>query len=324
MNRRMTGRILFMGVRTGRDVIGYVAGPTTQLAREYSSLEDVLTVGVFKELPLRRLSAQQLLVRELRRVNELGWINAKRLGANGIVECRGTNCGGYTLEAELGVKANAAVAPDFEGWEVKQYGVTNFRNPTTSAPVTLMTPEPTGGYYREMGSAAFVRRFGYPDAARPGRFNFNARHFVCVPNQKTSLHMVLSGFDPATGRILDMSKGIELVTANGEVAASWDFTSLFRHWAKKHSLAAYVPSMSRVGGHCTQYRYGQVVALARGADFRRVLTALENRAVYYDPGIKLERVAGRERVKPRSQFRIAVRNLPQLYAQFDVVDVTAL
>jgi hypothetical protein len=40
--------------------------------------------------------------------------------------CEAPNCGGYTLEAELGITPNGYSEPDFLGWEVKQFGVANF------------------------------------------------------------------------------------------------------------------------------------------------------------------------------------------------------
>src|SRR3546814_8267202 len=71
---------------------------------------------------------------------------------------------------------NGYAEPDFMGWEIKQYGVRDFVSFRTKSPVTLMTPEPTGGVYRTEGVAAFMKRFGYPDqAGRPDRFTFGDR-----------------------------------------------------------------------------------------------------------------------------------------------------
>ena len=48
--------------------------------------------------------------------------------------------------------------------------------------LTLMTPEPTGGYYKTAGVESFVRKFGYPDmtgqANREDRLNFGGIHRV--------------------------------------------------------------------------------------------------------------------------------------------------
>src|SRR3546814_10709373 len=68
----------------------------------------------------------------------------------------------FTLEAELGITPNGYAEPDFMGWEIKQYGVRDFVSFRPKSPVTLMTPEPTGGVYRTEGVAAFMKRFGYP------------------------------------------------------------------------------------------------------------------------------------------------------------------
>jgi hypothetical protein len=46
---------------------------------------------------------------------------------------------------------------------VKQYGVRDFVRHLPKTPVTLMTPEPTGGLYCEEGVAPFLARFGYAD-----------------------------------------------------------------------------------------------------------------------------------------------------------------
>ena len=66
-----------------------------------------------------------------------GWIDSKRLDRDGrILPCNAPNCGGLTLEAELGIRPNSVSGPDFLGWEVKQHGVTSFARPA----VGVLTP----------------------------------------------------------------------------------------------------------------------------------------------------------------------------------------
>lgn len=55
------------------------------------------------------------------------------------------------------------VEPDFRGWEVKQHSVTNFPRADSGTAITLMTPEPTDGFYKDRGVEAFIRWFGSPD-----------------------------------------------------------------------------------------------------------------------------------------------------------------
>ena len=47
------------------------------------------------------------------------------------------------------------------GWELKQHK-TRLDQPPRVVP-TLMTPEPTGGIYKDEGIIAFMEKFGYPD-----------------------------------------------------------------------------------------------------------------------------------------------------------------
>src|SRR5258706_12173126 len=99
----------------------------------------------------------------MRMIHEMGWLESeRRCKDDTMAPCKGTNCGGYTLEAHLGIIPNGRAEPDFEGWEIKGCSVGDFsRQP--AGPLTLMTPEPTGGLYKDHGAEAFVRRFGYPD-----------------------------------------------------------------------------------------------------------------------------------------------------------------
>jgi len=46
------------------------------------------------------------------------------------VGCEAFQCGGYTLEAELGIIPNGKAEPDYLGYEVKQYSVTNLNRIT--------------------------------------------------------------------------------------------------------------------------------------------------------------------------------------------------
>jgi hypothetical protein len=66
------------------------------------------------------------------------------------------------LEAELGVATNSSAEPDFRGWEVKPYAVEDFDGFEPAKPITLTTPEPSGGVYKVHDTEAFIRKFGYP------------------------------------------------------------------------------------------------------------------------------------------------------------------
>jgi hypothetical protein len=185
-----------------------------------------------------------------------------------------------------------------------------------------MTPEPTGGFYREKGVEAFVRKFGYPDKNnKPDRLNFGGIHRYGDRQTSTGLTMQLTGYNSAQGKIVDANGAIALVSDEGEVTAEWAFSGLIAHWSRKHTRAVYVPSMARKEPQM-QYAYGARVRLAQRTDGLRLLKALASGAVYYDPGIKLEQASSaRPTTKRRSQFRIASRQIADLYETVEVEEV---
>jgi MvaI/BcnI restriction endonuclease family len=324
MTQRLRGRLLILGVSESGLVMAAVVAPTSTAAREYRELVGLRQVGVFFELPSgsRGLDSKAALISALRRIHRLGWVKSKRLRSDGTVcECPSPNCGGYTLEAELGIRPNATSAPDFLGWEIKGHTVSGFGRSEAGGPITLMTPEPTLGYYKTEGVAKFIRRFGYRDRSRPDRLNFGGRHIVNVACDRTRLTLTLVGFDARKSKIVDASGGVSLQTASGESAAFWRFADLMTLWTRKHAQAAYVPAMMRTTPE-RAYSFGRIVRVGEGTDFLRFLKAMSDGIVYYDPGIKMERQStAAPFIKRRSQFRIASRQIPALYEKFEKVDV---
>ena len=328
MRSRDDGRVLFFGVCPDGRVIGYAVDKE---ASEAVSLRDKLlsleTSGVFvdlQSLKLKGASSRKMLLDALRRIQAKGWVPSKKMSKKGEpLAYDALNGGGYTLEAELGISPNGYAEPDYLGWEVKQYGVRDFVKYFAKSPVTLMTPEPTGGLYRDEGVEAFLRRYGYPDkSGKEGRINFggvyaNGRDF----HADTGLRLVLEGYDPEQGKITDVDGQIALINRTDKVAASWRFKGLISHWNRKHAKAVYVPSMMRAPP--PQYAYGSCVELCEGADVLLLLRALSSGTVYYDPGIKMEKANTPSPVtKRRSQFRVKHNDLSKLYQTSERVLLT--
>lgn len=124
--------------------------------------------------------------------------------------------------------------------------------------------------------------------------------------------LALDGYDLASGKIINPDGEIALVDPQGNIAASWGFAHLLKHWTRKHAKAAYVPSQMRKEPS-RQYYYGGIVRLAVGTSFLRFLKAMAEGLIYYDPGIKLENATTAPKVKRRSQFRVRSRNIRDLY-----------
>ena len=320
MTVRREARVLVLGMTPGGEVLAHALAADSPVAAEVLA-HPSNTIGVFLELPLSltQESPKAILLRELRRIWRMQWIASQKLAADGSkVPYAARNGGGYTLEAELGITPNGYAEPDFMGWEVKQYGVSDFIKFRPKSPVTLMTPEPTGGVYRAAGVAEFMRRFGYPDqSGKPDRFNFGGRYDCQTGHHHlTGLRMSLAGYDAASGKITDIEGGFSLLTAADENAASWSFKGLMAHWNRKHAQAAYVPSLFRTPP--PEYSYGAHVLLCEKTDFLLFLKAFAAGRVYYDPAVKVEGVStAAPAIKRRSQFRVAHGDLTQLYERHE-------
>lgn len=323
MTARQAGRLLFFGITADRRIIGWVTAPDSPLADEIRALGELQRTGIFQHVPIGTAdTSRDRLLRKLRDIHGLGWLPSQRLYTGGVVgPCTGTNCGGYTLESHLDIVPNGRAEPDFEGWEIKGHTVTDFVR-YSSGPLTLMTPEPTGGYYKSDGAEAFVRKYGYADkAGRPDRLNFGGVHKLGETHPSTRLTMQFIGYDPSKNRITDPKGGFTLADAAGNEAATWHFASLLAHWNKKHAKAAYVPFRARTEPD-QQYSYGARVRLGEDTDFLRFLQAMALQKVYYDPGIKVEGAStAAPRVKRRSQFRIRSNDIASLYASMTETDV---
>lgn len=322
MANRIQDRLLFISVDKSGRTLGYVSAPDSEITNEFNQLAVLGEHGVFQVIELPQVANNRsVLLNELCRIHELGWIESKRLDSDSnVLPCKSSNCGGYTLEAELGVTPNGYSEPDFMGWEIKQFGVNRFDKIDASV-ITLMTPEPTDGLYKTEGTEFFIRNYGYPDKkGRPDRMNFGGIHKVGEVHKTTNLEMKLLGFDIDSGRIRNSNGRIALIDSNGVETASWSFSSMLLHWNRKHDKACYVPSLSETTEK-RKYKYGNNVVLGTGTDFQLFLAGMANGNIYYDPGIKLENMSTKPKVKKRSQFRIKSKFLRFLYKKDKIVDV---
>ncbi|WP_137904956.1 MvaI/BcnI family restriction endonuclease [Chryseobacterium sp. 2VB] len=320
MTQRLADRLLFLSISDKGKILGYVTSPTSELATEFNALQPDNEIGIFKVINLPRIvNNKARLLDELYRIHQLNWIISKRLDRSGnILPCTSSNCGGYTLEAELGITPNGYSEPDFLGWEVKQFGVSNFERINSSV-ITLMTPEPTDGIYKTQGTEEFLIKYGYADrTGREDRINFGGIHKTGLRHTSTNLEMQLIGFDVESGKIRNSNGRIALVDIDGNEAASWSFSSMLLHWNRKHNQACYVPSLSEKINE-RKYKYGNKIILGTGTDFQLFLQQMAVGNIYYDPGIKMENVSTRPKIKKRSQFRIKSKFLSELYIDNEVV-----
>ncbi len=324
------GRILLLGVGDDTKIIGLTLPPEAPATKQIlAESEKHTSYEAFSVLPLPGQTPRDgflTLMEALCQIHHLNWVRSRRLNKHGeLVACESSNCNGNTLEALLGIRSNGLSKPDFMGWEVKARQVSNIDRPGSSR-VTLFTPEPNLGAYKDEGIEAFVINNGYKDRNnRPDRLNVGGVYLVNgAPHHQTKMRMVMDGYDALTQSITSPNAAVLLLDRNENVAAGWSFTKLLEHWKAKHAQAAYVPCMKSKEAPL-RYRYGKDILLGVGAEFKLLLQAFHDGKVVYDPGIKLEGVStGKPSWKKRSQFRVKSQDLAALYQTSRIVDACTI
>lgn len=300
------GRAMIFGITPAGKTFACLAAAGSDLA---AALVEIARTNVqqslFVELTLATSSAtnKNIVLGALQEIHKAGAHQSMRLNKRGDrVPYKAKNGGGYTLEALLGIKPNGYAEPDFHGWEIKAHSTSR---------ITLMTPEPTGGYYGVNGAKAFVEKYGRLTAK--GEKYFTGTHTVDVSCATSGMTLSLRGFESATKAKFDVSGAVLLIDKYGEEAASWPFAQMLNHWNKKHAFAAYVP-YTTTKAELPAYEYGVPVVLGEHTDFVKCLAAISTGAIQFDPGSKVIRPGTTSStVKARSQFRINKKNLNQLY-----------
>ncbi len=144
--------MLFFGVAPNGHIFAYADAAGSELANELTLLSNLERQGVFWIIPLAEGDSDAVrrsqLLAELCRIHRVGWIDSKRLGKDGLVPCNAPQCGGYTLEAanwaspRMGMRTRTSSAG--RSRDTVSQGLAG---KLTAKPITLMTPEPTGGVY---------------------------------------------------------------------------------------------------------------------------------------------------------------------------------
>jgi len=318
MNVREEGRILLLGITSEKIVYGKVVSRNHQIAKDYSTEKELVNLGVFSQLyPIegQNEDSEITLLDKLKEIHQKSWIQSKRMHTDGEIRpYRAINGIGYTLESEFGITPNGYTAPDFLGWEMKSYTVHKFGKVLTKV-LSLFTPEPDSGEYKDHNLRFFMEKYGYLDDH--GNLRFNGAHKHGEIQKKTGLVVTIDGFDYESKKITKDSGGIILVNKDGEIAARWSFAHLLEHWCKKHTRAVYVPGIRKSINDHPHYHYSNQIHICKDTDFEKFLSAFSKGHIYYDPAPRI-RKNGNE--KKRSMFRTKTIHLPSLYETHEIVD----
>ena len=320
-------RILALGLAPSGQVIGRVLTERDDpLVSEFPNLPVLAAAPIFQVLIVDRpigSSPLELLKTELGRIIASGWHSSRILKPNsaGPIPFRGAQGAGYTLEALLGVVANAKKAPDKHGFEIKSHG---------GARISLMTSTPDRGFQGDHTFREFMERFGRPGQKADGSIRFTGIHRCGTPNEKTGMILRVSGYDPETGSFVDEPDNVcvELaLTSTGEIVAAWSLAHLANAWNNKHASAAYVPSSKRAAfagaDDDREYKFGPSILVGQGTDVWKLLKAIHAGVVYYDPA---DSIYADNTAKVRPQWRINANRLKEaltpLYNSVEEIDLS--
>ena len=319
-------RYLMLGVSNSGKTIGLVITELEdELARAFPDLPEL---GAFPSLRVLSLvggpgvSPTEMLLHEIGAIHRGGWHPSVILKPreNAPIPFRGNQGGGYTLEALLGVPANADKAPDKHGYEIKTYA---------KGKISLMTPTADAGYEGAHTFREFLAKYGRPGKANDGRVVFTGVHRCGTTNAATGCELVVLGYDANTDTF--SSDTSEIVVAivhqeSGAIISGWTFKKLADGWNKKHASAAYVARDKRVhegnDDHDFDYHYLEEVFICEGTDIWRLLRAIHSGEVYFDPAHTIY-ASGEAKVRP--QWRINTNRLHEclthLYREVTLVSV---
>ena len=310
-------RILVLGTAPDGTVLGSVLterdDPVVTGFPELPVLPSVSVLRVLSVSGPAAVAPLDRLLGELRAIAAAGWhpsvILKPRTAAP--VPFKGNQGAGYTLEALLGVAANAGKAPDAHGYEIKSF---------RGSKISLMTPTPDGGYQGMHTFREFMARYGRPAVQGDGSLRFTGVHRVGAFNSTTGFGMRIAGYDAASDSFADPAKvAVEMFDpATGDIVASWSMAHLATSWNAKHASAMYVTATERpaiADPALREYSFGPTVLIGEGTDVFRLLRAIHTGLVAYDPADTI--YAGGE-AKVRPQWRTAATSLEatmrQLYA----------
>ncbi len=313
-------RILLMGARADGLVVGYIlTAKDDSLVASFPELPQHAAAPILRVLVVGKAgrSPLDLLRTRLKEVADAGWHASVilRPGKPAPEPFSGAQGAGYTLEALLGVCANAAKAPDAFGFEIKSYG---------SSRISLMTPTPDGGFQGDHSFREFMFRYGRPGDADDGSRRFTGMHREGLICPRTGLLLEVRGYDKISDKFGEPTDvAVVLVNPNtADLAASWSLERLANCWNAKHASAAYIRYDDRMAGAGREYSYDRTILVGQGTDVWRLLRAIQRGLVFYDPA---DTIYATGKAKVRSQWRVNAATLGEtmktLYADTQKITV---
>lgn len=316
-------RYLIIGAtKTGEAVAMIAVNPQSEFVKEFKNLGNYFGSSVCKAITIEQETGTEKLKAILRENVASKTLLGCRFDKEGnTIPFTGTQVHGYTLEHACGIKPNADKNGDIFGIELKCF---------TRKKLTLFTPEPDGGLYKEDFNS-FMTTYGYE---KEGAYRLTGLHRAYQENAKSLLTLKITckhaikerdaltgkktlqykaGYYnpeiPITKQMTDMK--VILEDKQGEIAASWSLERLLNCWGAKHNEVVYVPA-TKLGnedqetldkGYKWKIDFTDQVLWCKSTNVEKLFQAIHKGIVYLDPAPKYCPDSPKDN-KRRSQWRI--------------------
>ena len=235
-------------------------------------------------------SNSETLLAKIKVVNKKGWIKTLRKGDTGV---------GYTLETELGIRANSNQKPDFHGIEIKA-----FRKRSIGKLVTLFSQVPNWKKSNTNRSEV-LSEYGYLDANE--RFNLYCSVFG---NEKNTLNWKLD--------VDRINKKINVLN-NDKIITFWDFEKIEERILKKHDQTFFIYSDTKLENGNEYFFYNKIL-ITQKASLENFLKLIENGKVCMD--FVMHRKKNGTTRDHGFLWRIRSNSIPDLFEKQKTVNLT--
>ena len=297
--------------------------PALPNSKMFKVLKSISLVKKNNKLVINKEPKKQIL-NELKLIYQGGWHKSIKLNKDGLVEpYKANNGSGYTLEALLDIIPNSHKKPDKYGYEIKTI---------SKSSVSLMTPSADGGEEYDLGFKKFMNRNGWPSKKDSERIVFTGPYKNT--EIKNNIKMLLKGYLEKEKKF-DATENINLILnkiTNSAEISKWSFDKFFNSWETKHANAIYIKNERDRSNN--KYKFSNFVYVCHGTSVWRMLEALLNKKIYYDPGHDLYKKGHHKypegKVWQRPQWRMSaakknfMNNLESLYGNVEVIDLSKL
>jgi hypothetical protein len=307
-------RLLILAQLPGGTAVGLMlVAPSESLTTEVSELPSFNGSRVCKKLIIEQDGSTKLAT-ILKDIIGKTFDGCRYDKHGNTIPFRGTQVCGYTLEHACEIIPNSNKNGDIFGIELKTH---------TQKKVTLFTPEPDFGDYRD-DYPLFMKTNGYKDAQ--GNWRLTGVHKAGILSKKSGLTLkvrakkyvkssklwIETDYDPDSCSTAKMDyMDVVLLNSENHVTAGWSFERLMNCWGAKHNEVVYIPASKKENSNKVKHKegfefevtFGQTVMWCKNTTADQLFKAIHEGIIFLDPAPKLH-ASDPSQNKRRSQWRV--------------------